>query len=70
MYDYKLRHAVHLDRRNIAQAHTDDFEISDRIFDALSMLNEGRYFFIENLTNIEPFGHKAPCAILVFLRSI
>ena len=39
MYDYKLRHAVHLDRRNIAQAHTDDFEISDRIFDALSMLN-------------------------------
>ena len=49
MYDYKLRHAVHLDRRNIAQAHTDDFEISDRIFDALSMLNEGRYFFIENL---------------------
>ena len=38
-----------IDRRNIAQAHTDDFEISDRIFDALSMLNEGRYFFIENL---------------------
>lgn len=70
MYDYKLRHAVHLDRRNIAQAHTDDFEISDRIFDALSMLNEGRYFFIENLANIEPFGHKAPCAILAFLRSI
>lgn len=49
MYDYKLRHAMHLDRRNIAQAHTDDFEISDRIFDAFSMLNEGRYFFIENL---------------------
>ena len=49
MYDYKLRHAVHLDRRNIAQAHADDFEVSDRVFDALSMLNEGRYFFIENL---------------------
>ena len=49
MYDYKLRHAMHLDRRNIAQVHTDDFEIRDRIFDAFSMLNEGRYFFIENL---------------------
>ena len=49
MYDYKLRHAMHLDRRNITQVHTDDFEISDRMFDALSMLNEGRYFFIENL---------------------
>lgn len=49
MYDYKLRHAVHLDRRNITQVHADDFEISDRIFDAFSMLNEGRYFFIENL---------------------
>lgn len=49
MYDYKLRHAVHLDRRNITQVHAGDFEISDRIFDAFSMLNEGRYFFIENL---------------------
>ena len=49
MYDYKLRHAVYLDRRNITQVHADDFEISDRIFDAFSMLNEGRYFFIENL---------------------
>lgn len=49
MYDYKLRHAVHLDRCNITQVHADDFEISDRIFDAFSMLNEGRYFFIENL---------------------
>ena len=49
MYDYKLRHAMHLDRHNIAQVHADDFEISDRIFDAFSMLNEGRYFFIENL---------------------
>jgi len=49
MYDYKLRHAMHLDRRNITQVHADDFEISDRIFDAFSMLNEGRYFFIENL---------------------
>lgn len=49
MYDYKLRHAMHLDRRNIAQVHTDDFEISDRVFDAFSMLNEGRYCFIENL---------------------
>ena len=49
MYDYKLRHAVHLDRRNIAQVHNDDFEISDRLFDAFSMLNEGRYFFIENI---------------------
>ena len=49
MYDYKLRHAVHLDRRDITQVHADDFEVSDRIFDALSMLNEGRYFFIENL---------------------
>lgn len=49
MYDYELRHAVHLDRRNITQVHADDFEISDRIFDAFSMLNEGRYFFIENL---------------------
>lgn len=49
MYDYKLRHALHLDRRNITQVHADDFEISDRIFDAFSMLNEGRYFFIENL---------------------
>ncbi len=48
MYDYKLRHAMHLDRRNITQVHADDFEISDRIFDAFSMLNEGR-FFIENL---------------------
>ena len=38
-----------IDRRNIAQVHADDFEISDRIFDAFSMLNEGRYFFIENL---------------------
>lgn len=49
MYDYKLRHVVHLDRRNITQVHADDFEISDRIFDTFSMLNEGRYFFIENL---------------------
>lgn len=49
MYDYKLRHAMHLDRRNITQVHADDFEISDRIFDAFSMINEGRYFFIENL---------------------
>ena len=49
MYDYKLRHAIHLDRRNISQVHTDDFEVSDRIFDALSMLEEGRYFFIENI---------------------
>lgn len=49
MYDYKLRHAVYLDRRNITQVHADDFEISDRVFDAFSMLNEGRYFFIENL---------------------
>lgn len=49
MYDYKLRHAMHLDRRNITQVHADDIEISDRIFDAFSMLNEGRYFFIDNL---------------------
>lgn len=49
MYDYKLRHAVYLDRRNITQVHADDFEKSDRVFDAFSMLNEGRYFFIENL---------------------
>ena len=49
MYDYKLRHAMHLDRRNIVQVHADDFEISDRVFDAFSMLNEGRYCFIENL---------------------
>ena len=49
MYDYKLRHAIHLDRRNITQVHADDFEISDRVFDAFSMLNEGRYCFIENL---------------------
>lgn len=49
MYDYKLRHAMHLDRRNITQVHTDDFEISDRVFDAFSMLNEDRYCFIENL---------------------
>lgn len=49
MYDYKLHHAMHLDRRNITQVHADDFEISDRVFDAFSMLNEGRYFFIENL---------------------
>lgn len=49
MYDYKLRHAMHLDRCNITQVHADDFEISDRVFDAFSMLNEGRYFFIENL---------------------
>lgn len=49
MYDYKLRHAVHLDRRNIKQVHADDFEVSDRVFDAFSMLDEGRYFFIENL---------------------
>lgn len=40
---------MHLDRRNITQVHADDFEISDRVFDAFSMLNEGRYFFIENL---------------------
>lgn len=40
---------MHLDRRNITQVHTDDFEISDRVFDAFSMLNEGRYCFIENL---------------------
>lgn len=49
MYDYKLRHAMHLDRCNITQVHTDDFEISDRVFDAFSRLNEGRYCFIENL---------------------
>lgn len=49
MYDYKLRHVVHLDRRNIKQVHADDFEVSDRVFDAFSMLDEGRYFFIENL---------------------
>lgn len=49
MYDYKLRYAVHLDRRNINQLHADDFEVSDRVFDAFSMLDEGRYFFVENL---------------------
>lgn len=49
MYDYKLRHAIHLDRRNITQVHADDFEVNERVFDALSMLDEGRYFFIENL---------------------
>ena len=49
MYDYKLRHAVHLDRRNIKQVNASDFEVNDRVFDALSMLDEGRYFFIENL---------------------
>ena len=49
MYDYKLRHAIHLDRRTINQVHADDFEVSDRIFDALSMLEAGRYFFIENI---------------------
>lgn len=49
MYDYKLRHAVHLDRRNNKQVCADDFEVSDRVFDAFSMLDEGRYFFIENL---------------------
>ena len=49
MYDYKLRHAVHLDRRNIKQVHADDFEVSDRVFDAFSMLDVGRYFFVENL---------------------
>ena len=49
MYDYKLRNAIHLDRRNISQVHADDFEINDRVFDAISMLDEGRYFFIENL---------------------
>ncbi len=49
MYDYKLRNAIHLDRRNISQVHADDFEINDRVFDAFSMLDEGRYFFIENL---------------------
>lgn len=49
MYDYKLRHAIHLDRRNITQVHTDDFEVNERVFDAFSMLDEGRYFFIENL---------------------
>lgn len=49
MYDYKLRNAVHLDRRNINQVHADDFEVSDRVFDAFSMFDEGRYFFVENL---------------------
>lgn len=49
MYDYKLRHAIHLDRRDLTQVHADDFEVSDRIFDAFSMLDAGRYFFIENL---------------------
>lgn len=34
MYDYKLRHAVHLIDA-ISHVYTDDFEISDRIFDAL-----------------------------------
>lgn len=69
MYDYKLRHAMHLDRRNITQVHADDFEISDRISDAFSMLNEGRYFFIENLDKHRTLCHKAPCAILAFPRS-
>lgn len=49
MYDYKLRHAVHLDRRNIKQVNANDFEVDNRVFDAFSMLDEGRYFFIENL---------------------
>ena len=38
MYDYKLRHAVHLDRRNITQVHADDFgnkrSYFRRLFDA------------------------------------
>lgn len=49
MYDYKLRHAVHLDRRNIKQVNASDFEVNNRVFDAFSMLDEGRYLFIENL---------------------
>ena len=69
MYDYKLRHAMHLDRRNITQVHADDFEISDRIFDAFSMLNEADISLSRTWTNIAPFGHKVPCAILAFPRS-
>ena len=49
MYDYKLRHAMHLDRRNITQVHADDFEISDRIFDAFFDAQRGPLFLIENL---------------------
>ncbi|MBS5460653.1 MAG: GGDEF domain-containing protein [Collinsella sp.] len=70
MYDYKLRHAMHLDRRNIAQVHTDDFEISDRVFDAFSMLNEGRYCFIENLDKHRTLWSQGACAISVFLLSM
>ena len=49
MYDYKLRHAMHLDRRNITQVHADDFEISDRIFDAFFDAQRGPLFLHREL---------------------
>lgn len=49
MYDYKLRHAVHLERRDAARTEAEDFRLTKQVFDAFSMLDEGRYFYINNL---------------------
>lgn len=70
MYDYKLRHAMHLDRRNITQVHADDIEISDRILTPFRCSARAVISLSITWTNIAPFGHKVPCAILAFPRSI
>ena len=51
MYDYKLRHAMHLDRRNITQVHADDLEKSERNISPLSLHPEGRNILNEHIDN-------------------
>lgn len=49
MYDYKLRHALHLERRDAVRTEADDFRLTKEVFDAFSMLDEGRYYYVNNL---------------------
>ena len=49
MYDYKLSHAAHMERRSVLQDVKDDFNLGLTVFDALSNLDEGRYLYINNL---------------------
>lgn len=49
MYDYKLRHAMHLERRTALEDAKHDFDLGLPVFDAISNLDEGRYFYINNL---------------------
>ena len=48
MYTYKLSHSKHLSRQTMG-ADPDYAQLNESIFQALSLLNEGRYLFINNI---------------------